>query len=56
MQPYKKLFTYWFSVIIYDRKVCIKLTGIAKSSLEELIGDLEDFLRQRDLGWGYIPS
>jgi len=89
MQPYKKLFTYWFSVIIYDRtvefcdreikswklkeqmngaarsgkqnivegsdnlttslKVCIKLTGIAKSSLEELIGDLEDFLRQRNL-------
>lgn len=28
-------------------KVCIKLTGIAKSSIEELIGDLEDFLRQR---------
>lgn len=89
MQPYKKLFTYWFSVIIYDRtvefcdlwirswklkeqmngaarsgkqnivegsdnlttsiKVAIKLTGIAKSSLEELIGDLEDFLRQRNL-------
>jgi restriction system protein len=89
MQPYKKLFTYWFSVIIYDRtvefcereirswklkeqmngaarsgkqnivegsdnlttslKVCIKLTGIAKSSIEELIGDLEDFLRQRKL-------
>jgi restriction system protein len=89
MQPYKKLFTYWFSVIIYDRtvefcelwirswklkeqmngaarsgkqnivegsdnlttsiKVAIKLTGIAKSSLEELIGDLEDFLRQRKL-------
>jgi len=89
MQPYKKLFTFWFSVLIYDRtvefcerwikswklkeqmegaarsgkqnivegsdnlttslKVCIKLTGIAKSSIEELIGDLEDFLRQRDL-------
>ena len=86
-QPYKKLFTFWFSVLIYDRtvefcqkwikswklkeqmegaarsgkqnivegsdnlttslKVCIKLTGIAKSSIEELIGDLEDFLRQR---------
>lgn len=30
-------------------KVAIKLTGIAKSSLEELIGDLEDFLRQREL-------
>lgn len=89
MQPYKKLFTFWFSVLIYDRtvefckkwikswklkeqmegaarsgkqnivegsdnlttsiKVAIKLTGIAKSSLEELIGDLEDFLRQRGL-------
>ena len=89
MQPYKKLFTYWFSVIIYDRtvefcereirswklkeqmngaarsgkqkivegsdnlttslKLCIGLTGVAKSSLEELIGDLEDFLRQRNL-------
>lgn len=89
MQPYKKLFTYWFSVIIYDRtvefcereirswklkeqmngaarsgkqnivegsdnlttsmKLCIGLTGVAKSSLEELIGDLEDFLRQRKL-------
>jgi restriction system protein len=89
MQPYKKLYTYWFSVIIYDRtvefcakwirswklkeqmegaarsgkqnivegsdnlttsiKVCIKLTGIAKSSIEELLGDLEDFLRQRNL-------
>jgi len=88
-QPYKKLFTFWFSVLIYDRtvefrqkwikswklkeqmegaarsgkqnivegsdnlttslKVCIKLTGIAKSSIEELIGDLEDFLRQRGL-------
>lgn len=89
MQPYKKLYTYWFSVLIYDRtvefcdlwmkswklkeqmtgaarsgkqniiegsdnmstslKVAIKLTGIAKGSLEELIGDLEDFLRQRGL-------
>lgn len=89
MQPYKKLFTYWFSVLIYDRtvefcekwikswklkeqmegaarsgkqnivegsdnlttslKIAIKLTGIAKSSIEELIGDLEDFLRQRGL-------
>lgn len=89
MQPYKKLYTYWFSVLIYDHtvefckrwirswklkeqmegaarsgkqnivegsdnlttsiKVCIKLTGIAKSSIEELIGDLEDFLRQRNL-------
>ncbi len=91
--PYKKLFTFWFSVLIYDRtvefcerwikswklkeqmegaarsgkqnivegsdnlltslKVCIKLTGIAKSSIEELIGDLEDFLRQRGMTqWG----
>jgi len=89
MQPYKKLYTYWFSVLVYDRtvefcdkwieswklkeqmngaarsgkqnivegsdnlttsiKVAIKLTGIAKSSIEELIGDLEDFLRQRNL-------
>lgn len=89
MQPYKKLFTFWFSVLISDRtvefcdrwikswklkeqmngaarsgkqnivegsdnlttslKVCIKLTGIAKSSIEELIGDLEDFLRQRKM-------
>lgn len=89
MQPYKKLFTFWYSVIIYDRtiefsereirswklkeqmngaarsgkqnivegsdnlttsmKLCIGLTGVAKSSLEELIGDLEDFLRQRKL-------
>jgi len=93
MQPYKKLYTFWFSVLIYDRtvefcdkwikswklkeqmngaarsgkqnivegsdnlttsiKVAIKLTGIAKSSIEELIGDLEDFLRQRGLAqWG----
>ncbi|HBR79592.1 MAG: hypothetical protein UR66_C0012G0021 [Candidatus Moranbacteria bacterium GW2011_GWE1_35_17] len=89
MQPYKKLYTYWFSVIIYDLeveftnkwikswklkeqmdgaarsgkqniaegsddmsvslKVAINLTGIAKGSLEELTGDLEDFLRQRKL-------
>lgn len=103
MQPYKKLFTYWFSVLIYDRavefcdrfilgnlsnlstlsqrayarrladqsvgaarsgkqnivegsdgmevsiKTGIKLTGVAKASIEELIGDLEDFLRQRGL-------
>lgn len=92
-QPYKKLFTYWFSVIIYDRtvefcgkwikswklkeqmtgagrsgkqnivegsdglatslKTGIKLTGVAKHSLEELIGDFEDFLRQQELEqWG----
>lgn len=89
MQSYKKLFTYWFSVLIYDRtvefcdlwikswklkeqmtgaarsgkqnivegsddmstslKIAIKLTGIAKGSLEELLGDLEDFLRQKGL-------
>jgi four helix bundle suffix protein len=34
-------------------KIAIKLTGIAKGSLEELIGDLEDFLRQNNLKeWG----
>lgn len=89
MQPYKKLFTYWYSIIIYDLTVKftrkwissyklrnqmegaarsgkqnivegsdalkvslksgIKLTGVAKSSIEELIGDLEDFLRQSEL-------
>ncbi|MFC1600555.1 four helix bundle protein [Patescibacteria group bacterium] len=89
MQPYKKLFTYWFALIIYDLTVdftkrniksyklreqmdgaarsgkqnivegsegmqtslksAIKLTGVAKASFEELIGDLEDFLRQRNL-------
>jgi restriction system protein len=93
MQPYKKLFTFWFSVVIYDHtvefcerwiksyklkeqmngaarsgkqnivegsddmsvslKVAIKLTGISKGSLEELTGDLEDFLRQNNLAeWG----
>jgi restriction system protein len=89
MQPYKKLYTYWFALIIYDcemeftsrwikswklkdqmdgaarsgkqniiegsedmcvsLKSAIKLTGVAKGSLEELIGDIEDFLRQRKL-------
>ncbi|KKR10939.1 MAG: hypothetical protein UT39_C0013G0002 [Candidatus Woesebacteria bacterium GW2011_GWA1_39_21] len=89
MQSYKKLFTFWFSVIIYDLtvdftsqniksyklkeqidgaarsgkqnivegsidmqtslKIAIKLTSISKGSIEELIGDLEDFLRQRGL-------
>jgi four helix bundle suffix protein len=89
-QPsYKKLFTYWFSVLVYDLtiefcgkyissyklreqmegaarsgkqnivegsvdmrtslKTAIKLTQIANGSIEELIGDLEDFLRQRKL-------
>lgn len=89
MQPYKKLLTYWYSLIIYDLEVefCkkyipswklkeqmdgaarsgkqnivegsdslktslktgIKLTNVAKASIEELIGDLEDFLRQNKL-------
>lgn len=89
MQPYKKLYTYWFSLIIYDLVVefCdrwiksyklkeqmngaarsgkqnivegsdalktslksgIKLTNVAKSSEEELLGDVEDFIRQRGL-------
>ena len=88
-QPYKKLFTYWYSLIIYDLEVeftrkyisswklreqmdgaarsgkqnivegsdslktslktGIKLTNVAKASIEELIGDLEDFLRHRKL-------
>ena len=88
-QPYKKLLTYWYSLIIYDLEVeftrkyisswklreqmdgaarsgkqnivegsdslktslktGIKLTNVAKASIEELIGDLEDFLRQRKL-------
>jgi len=86
---YKKLFTFWFSVFIYDLtvKFCerwirswklreqmtgaarsgkqnivegsegmktslktgIKLTNVANASIEELIGDFEDFLRQREL-------
>lgn len=86
---YKRLLTYWFSVLIYDLtvefcglwikswklkeqmtgaarsgkqnivegsdgmktslKTGIKLTNVAKASLEELIGDYEDFLRQRGL-------
>ncbi len=32
-----------------SKKIEIKLTGIAKASLEELLGDYEDFLRQRGL-------
>ncbi len=88
-QSYTKLFTYWFSLIIYDLtvefcqrwiksyklseqmtgaarsgkqnivegsedmstslKTAIKLTNIAKGSLEELLSDYEDFLRQRNL-------
>jgi four helix bundle suffix protein len=86
---YTKLFTYWYSLIIYDRTVefckrwvkswklseqmtgaarsgkqnivegsevfgtslksVIKLTNVARGSIEELIGDLEDFLRQQSL-------
>lgn len=105
MQPYKKLFTYWYSLVIYDLtvefcqkflvrslrnlrslqspeglpahrtidqmiqaarsgkqnivegsaamntslKTAIKLTNVAKASLEELLADFEDFLRQRGL-------
>ena len=89
MQGYKKLFTYWFALIIYDLtvefcgrwikgwklreqmegaarsgkqnivegsealktslKMGIKLTNTARISLEELLGDYEDFLRQRGL-------
>jgi four helix bundle suffix protein len=89
IQSYKKLFTFWFSVIIYDQtvefskkwikswklkeqmdgaarsgkqnivegcdgmetslKTAIKLCGVAKHSIEELVGDYEDFLRQRSL-------
>jgi len=30
-------------------KSAIKLTGVAKASFEELIGDLEDYLRQNNL-------
>ncbi|MDP2918554.1 MAG: four helix bundle suffix domain-containing protein [bacterium] len=86
-QNYKKLFTYWYALIIYDLtvefcnhwikswklkeqmtgaarsgkqnivegsdsmrtslKTAIKLTNVAKSSLEELLADYEDFLRQQ---------
>ncbi len=89
MQSYKKLFTYWYALIIYDLTVdfCgrwikswklkeqmagaarsgkqnivegsegmktslkngIRLTNVAKASLEELLADYEDFLRQREL-------
>lgn len=86
-QNYKKLFTYWFALFIYDLttefcdrwvkswklkeqmtgaarsgkqnivegsdsmrtslKTAIKLTNVAKSSLEEILADYEDFLRQQ---------
>lgn len=89
MQPYKKLFTYWFALIIYDLtvefckrwvkswklreqmtgaarsgkqnivegsegmktslKTAVRLTNVAKASLEELLADYGDFLRQRNL-------
>lgn len=70
-QPYKKLLTYWYSLIIYDLEVeftakyisswklreqmdgaarsgkqnIVEGSDIAKASIEELIGDLEDFVR-----------
>jgi restriction system protein len=36
-----------------SKKMELKLTGVARASLEELLGDYKDFLRQRDLAeWG----
>jgi restriction system protein len=36
-----------------SKKMELKLTGVARASLEELLGDYQDFLRQRDLAeWG----
>jgi restriction system protein len=36
-----------------SRKTELKLVGVARASLEELLQDFEDFLRQRDLpAWG----
>lgn len=36
-----------------SKKIELKLTGIARASLEELLGDYKDFLRQRGLTeWG----
>ncbi len=91
MKPpgHKKLFTFWYALIIYDLtvefckkwikswklqeqmtgaarsgkqnivegsqvmdttlKIAIKLTNTAKGSIEELLGDYEDFARQRKL-------
>jgi four helix bundle suffix protein len=89
MQPYKKLFTYWYCLVIYDLTVefcerwvkswklkeqmsgaarsskqnvvegsrlmstslksAIKLTNVAYSSIEELLADIEDFIRQHSL-------
>lgn len=36
-----------------SKKMELKLTGVARASLEELLGDYKDFLRQRSLAeWG----
>lgn len=36
-----------------SKKMELKLVGVARASLEELLGDYQDFLRQRDLPeWG----
>ena len=36
-----------------SKKIELKLVGIARASLEELLGDYQDFLRQRSLtAWG----
>ena len=36
-----------------SKKIELKLTGVARASLEELLGDYKDFLRQRGLAeWG----
>src|SRR6185436_17059511 len=36
-----------------SKKMELKLVGVARASLEELLGDYEDFLRQRNLPvWG----
>ena len=36
-----------------SRKIELKLTGVAKASVEELLNDYQDFLRQRELrAWG----
>ena len=49
MQPYKKLFTYWFSVIIYDRtvefckrwitsyKLTEQMTGAGRSGKQNIV-------------------
>src|ERR1051326_3693232 len=36
-----------------SKKMELKLVGVARASLEELLGDYEDFLRQRGMAeWG----